>query len=94
MADAKPIAIIYYSPYLFGDGKGEVVDIAKMNSLMIEKFPDYHVLAIPSNLSHDGSCEDVRLEVFHPKDFTSLEFIEMEKLLKQAIEEIKANSKN
>lgn len=89
MTEVKPIVVIYYLPELLAPPSGQLQSVYQVNESFRSLFTDYHVLAIPSNLSADGSCEDIRLEVFHPKDFTAIEFIEMEKLLKEAIKEFK-----
>ena len=73
---AKPICVVYYNPYVMGGfdekGTGLMVDI---NKAFEKRLPDYHVLAFPSTQSADGSCEDVRFEVFNAEnmDTTSLE---------------------
>jgi hypothetical protein len=82
---AKPICVIYYFPTALASGSGREPDIYKVNEMFREMFPDYHVLAIPSNQSADGSCEDIRLQVFHEKDFTEIQYEELKKLITESI---------
>lgn len=83
----KPICVIYYLPELFKNTHGPLV--RDMNEAMRKIFPDYNVLAIPSKMSADGSCEDVRLQVFHPKDFTEIQFQELSDMVMKEIEKLK-----
>lgn len=87
MTQVKPICVIYYLPELFGAG-GYDNGIVEINQMMEQKMPDYHVFAIPSTLSADGSCDDVRFKVFHPKDFTTIQYQELKDLIMAEIEKI------
>jgi len=86
--DVKPICVIYYLPDALAGKGGLIPSIYEMNEMFKKTFTDYHTLAIPSYLSADGSCEDVRLEVFHPKNFTPIQFEELEKLIKEAVDNL------
>lgn len=86
---SKPIIIVYYFPDLLTKAGGKLLPIYEVNKMFIDKFPDYHVLAIPSHLSIDGSCEDVRLEVFHEKDITEVTFQELKDHVLATIEQQK-----
>lgn len=80
---AKPICVIYYLPEAFG---GEhLAANYRVNEVLQEKLSDYHVLAIPSRQSTDGSCEDLRLQVFHEKDFTEIQYEELKKIITESI---------
>jgi len=83
--EPKPIAVIYYLP----DGLNDI-SMATMNEVMANKMPDYHVFAVPSRMSIEGDCEDIRLQVFHPKDFTPIQFEELKKMITEAVEELKS----
>lgn len=78
---AKPIVIVYYLP----QAVGPMPSIHQLNEGLRERFPDYHVLAIPSNRSTDGSCEDIRLQVFHEKDFTDIQYNELKQLITDSL---------
>lgn len=86
MTEVKPICVLYYLAESLGfdDGSG----MAKMNEALQSKMSDYHVLCIPSRQSLDGSCEDVRLQVFHPKDFTEIQFQELKDMVMEEIKKI------
>lgn len=85
----KPICVIYYLPDLFTSAGGVMISVYDMNKVMKEHFPDYLTLAIPSHLSSDGSCEDVRLEVFHPKDFSQIQYDELKELILTEMDKLK-----
>lgn len=87
--EVRPIAVIYYLPDALSTKYGREVSMYEVNEMFKKVFTDYHVLAIPSRMSIDGSCEDVRLQVFHPKDFTPIQFQELEVMIKETIENIK-----
>lgn len=87
MNEIKPIVVIYY----LKESLSPTTSIREVNEMMMERFPDYHTLAVPSRMSLDGSCEDLRLEVFHPKDFTEIQF---EALKVKVLEEIKNKNNN
>lgn len=59
----------------------------KVNEIFKDMLPDYYTLAIPSNQSADGSCEDVRLQVFHEKDFTEIQYQELKELITNSLNE-------
>jgi hypothetical protein len=79
MNEVMPIAVIYYYPDLFQSIMGNRLKQFEVNEMFEKRLPGYLVLAIPSGMSEDGSCEQVRLEVFHPKDFTDIQFEELKK---------------
>lgn len=89
MTEVKPILLIYYLPDLFTKSGGKLQHVSDVNINMQGKFNDYHVLAIPSQQSADGSCEDVRLQVFHPKDFTEIQFQELRDMVIKEIDNLK-----
>jgi len=86
--DVKPICVIYYLPEIMSPPSGKMYSVYEVNEMFRNIFTDYFTFAIPSHLSADGSCEDVRLEVFHPKDFTPIQFKELEKLIKEAVDNL------
>ena len=85
---AKPICVIYYFPESLV-GRGKLPTISEMNEFFEKKFLDYYTLAIPSYQSADGSCEDLRLQVFHEKDFTEIQYAELKKLIEDSLEQMK-----
>jgi hypothetical protein len=93
MKEAKPICVMYYLPDAIAGGSGQIPDIGKINDFMQAKFSDYHFLAVPSNQSADGSCEDVRIEVYHAKDFTESNYEELKQLILTQLEELKPPTK-
>lgn len=85
---AKPICVIYYLPEaLFPSGRVEPV--SEVNSMFRDWLPDYYTIAIPSRQSLDGSCEDLRLQVFHEKDFTEIQYQELKDLINTELEKLK-----
>ncbi len=89
--EIKPICVIYYLPDIMIGNGGLMLSIREANELFANVFPGYLTLAVPSNLSADGSCDDIRLQVFHPKDFTEMQYEEMKQLIANAIEQAKIN---
>ena len=89
MIDVHPICVIYYLPDLFIKPVGTMLPVYEVNEMMRKILEGYHVLAVPSNQSADGSCEDVRLEVFHPKDFTDIQLNELKELVLSEINKLK-----
>ena len=87
--EAKPICVIYYLPEAMASASGKMSTVYEVNSMFRDIFTDYHTLAIPSRLSSDGSCEDIRLEVFHPKDFTEVNYEELKSIINDKIQNIK-----
>lgn len=88
MKEAKPICVMYYLPdAILG------LSVREINENMQLKFSDYHFLALPSCQSADGSCEDVRLEVYHAKDFTESNYEELKNLILAQLEELKPPTK-
>ena len=85
----KPILLIYYLPDIFISRGGMLQSSGEVNVNLQNKFHDYHLLAVPSNQSEDGSCEDVRVQVFHPKDFTEIQFQELKDMVMNGINNIK-----
>ena len=56
-----------------------------MNKVMSEKFPDYNVLCFPElNLS-----TNIQMQVFHPKDFTEIQFKELKDMVMKEIDNLK-----
>ncbi len=86
----KPIAIIYFNPDAFTINGGLKNSILEVNEIFRELLPDYHTMAIPSYRSQtDDTLEDVRLEVFHEKDFGEIELEELKKTIMDTIEQQK-----
>ncbi len=81
MNKPKPIAVVYYLPELLSRPGGNMVSVYEVNEIFRDMLPDYYTLAVPSHLSADGSCEDIRLEVFYEKDFTPIQYEELKKLV-------------
>lgn len=81
----KPIVVIYYFPYMVLGKGGRAVHVNEMNEIMKDLFPDYHTLAVPSNQSADGSCEDIRLQVFYEKDFTPIQYEELKQMIMDSL---------
>lgn len=85
----KPIILIYYLPDALVIGDSKMPNIREVNEMFQRLFPDYNVLAFPSYQSADGSCEDVRLQVFYEKDFTQIQYEYLKQLIFNSIENIK-----
>ena len=85
MTEVTPIVVIYY----LQEALSPTTNIREVNEMMMGRFPDYHTLAVPSRMSFDGSCEDLRLEVFHPKDFTEIQFQELKDMVMEEIKKLK-----
>lgn len=81
----KPIVVIYYLPNIFIGKGGREISVYEMNEIMKDLLPDYHTLAVPSNQSADGSCEDIRLQVFYEKDFTPTKYEELKKMIMDSL---------
>lgn len=84
---AKPICVIYYLPESVSPPSGKELSISVLNQTFRDMFPEYYILAIPSQLSKDGSCEDIRLQVFHEKDFTEIQYTELKQLIEDSIKQ-------
>lgn len=87
----KPICVVYYLPDLLTTN-GEIKNVGHVNEALKNMFPDYYVLAVPSHQSADGSCEDIRLQVFYEKDFTEIQFQELQTLIINSINDLKQNT--
>ncbi len=84
MTEVKPILVLYYLP----ESMSPNTTVRGVNDMMDARFPDYHTLAVPSRMSLDGSCEDIRLEVFHPKDFTEIQFQELKDMVMEEFKKL------
>ena len=84
----KPIVVIYYLPEIFNIG-GRIYSNNDAWELLSKYLKDYYVFCIPSNQSLDGSCEDLRLQVFHEKDFTEIQYKELKTIIEESINKIK-----
>ena len=82
---SKPIAVVYYLHDVFHTNGGRLISMTEMNETLSKILPDYNVLAIPSYLSVDGSCENLRLQVFYDKDFTPIQYQELKQLIENQI---------
>jgi hypothetical protein len=89
MSNVKPIVVVYYLPEAISPPSGRIIPVYEVNTEVRNLFPDYLTLAVPSRMSLDGSCEDIRLEVFHPKDFTEIQYEELKTLLEAKLEQLK-----
>ena len=83
----KPILLMYYLPAGFLGKGGREISATEMNDMLHERFQDYYTLAVPSNQSADGSCEDIRLQVFYEKDFTPIQYEELKKMIMDSLPE-------
>lgn len=68
---AKPICVMYYNPEVL---RGKMVNtgLEEMNNFIKDKLPDYHTFAFPSSQSNDGSCDDIRFEVFNAENMEAI----------------------
>lgn len=82
---AKPICVIYYLPEIMFTSRPS--SMYEVNEMFRNWFPEYYTLAIPSHLSVDGSCENIRLQVFHEKDFTEIQYTELKKIIEDLIKQ-------
>ena len=81
----KPIVVIYYLPDLLIRSGGNHTPIHEVNEVFANIFPDYHVLAVPSYMSADGSAEAIELKVFYEKDFTHIQYEELKKMIMDSL---------
>ncbi len=77
---AKPICVMYFNPEIdLGNGRKPIIH--DMNEMIEAKFPNYHTIALPSHQSMDGSCEEIRFEVFNSDKLEDTSFEEFKKEL-------------
>lgn len=79
----KPILVVYYLPEVV-QPNGDV-DSVKMNETIAERFPDYHTIALPSRLSIEGDCEDIRFLVLNADKMEPIEFQDFKNQILEAI---------
>lgn len=75
---AKPICVIYYNPEVLIPN-GRIPSVDEINGLFEHRFQDYNTFAFPSSQSNDGSCEDVRFEVFNADKMDEIALEEFKK---------------
>lgn len=54
---------------------------AKLNMILSEKMPDYHVFVVPPR---NYSDEEIEFEVFYDKDFTQLQYQELKDIVEES----------
>lgn len=81
----KPIIVIYYLPDAMTSAGGKLIPYHEVLDAFETKFPDYHVLCLPSYLSVDGSLENIRLQVFYDKDFTDIDYTSLKLLINESL---------
>lgn len=81
--EVKPICVMYFDQEILRSNP--VHDLNRIRMVMEEKMPDYHVICITS----ENAEESVRLEVFHPKDFTEVQYEELKNIINEAIQNFK-----
>ncbi len=69
---AKPICVVYYEP-TFGHSSQVQITITDANKMFEDRFPDYHVLAIPSYKSLEGDAEMVEIKVHNADNIPETE---------------------
>lgn len=82
---AKPICVVYYYPENLAGAGGKIPSIYDMNEVIERKFSDYHTLAIPSTQSLDGSCEDLRVQVYNSENATEIDFDQFKKEILESL---------
>lgn len=82
---AKPICFLEFDDQRsFGAG-GHKLNLSELFDMFGKMMPDYHVL-----VSFANNVEGVyRVQVFHEKDFTEIQYNELKELITQSINEIK-----
>lgn len=62
--------------------------VGELWKVMADKMPDYHVFLIP-NEDREEPIDAMELKVFHPKDFTDIQFNELKELILADLESMK-----
>lgn len=78
---AKPICVIYYNP----DMGVTAISHHEISAAMEVKMPDYHVFCVPSYKSIEGDAELVEFKVFYDKDFTDIQYLQLEKMIAESL---------
>lgn len=82
--EVKPICVVYV-PETISSSRSDAWESCRvlMNQMDKDK-PDYHWLVFV-----DPAAERVELKVFHPKDFTDIQYEELKLIMTDTIEKIK-----
>jgi hypothetical protein len=88
-SDPKPICVIkvdmrYFEPQ---------INVGELWQSIADRMPDYHVFLIHNEI-RDDYIDVMELQVFHPKDFTEIQFNELKDLIMADLESIKTPAKN
>lgn len=78
--EAKPICIIKYNTERLVSGRTKEKQMEDVNKLFEDRFTDYLTFAFPDYID-----ELFSFEVFHPKDFTVIQYQELKSMIKEAI---------
>lgn len=80
---AKPICVVKVV-----DSATAFVPIFELQKILDDKLTDYHVLVVPfTYLSEDTCYEPMRVQVFHEKDFTDIQYHELKQLIEDNIKQ-------
>ena len=85
---AKPIAVVYVPKDLGSGKRTSWVDCQMIIEYFKNTMPDYYWLAFP-----DYTLETIKLEVFHEKDFTEIQYSELLELVSQKLKSIEESKK-
>jgi hypothetical protein len=82
--EPKPICVIkvdmrYFEP---------AADVGELWKVMADKMPDYHIFLMPND-DRERHIDVMELQVFHPKDFTEIQFQELKDLISVNLEAMK-----
>lgn len=84
MIDAKPICVVKV------DNKNDrLLEMFKIQEILDNRMPDYHVLVVPFEQPEEEYFEPMQIQVFHPKDFTEIQFQELKDMVIGEIKKLK-----
>jgi hypothetical protein len=83
---AKPICVIKIDSNTdLGNGKNISSEYGSVSKAMSDALPDYHVIVVPTQYEYDP--EPIKLQVFHEKDFTEIEYQELKQLITDSLKQ-------
>ncbi len=86
--EVKPICFIQYKPDAFNGAGSPSISVYDMNKVMQDKFADYLVLCMPE----PEMVMNMNLQVFHPKNFSDMQYGELKKMIEKAISDLKVTN--
>lgn len=89
MTEAKPICVIKIDSTLpMHNEKSVLSELHSLRDTFQKEMPDYYVWVVPI-ISDEPLTEPIQLQVFHPKDFTPIQFQELKDMVMEEIKKIK-----